>query len=119
MEIEAILTIVAKLAAALLAGGLVCLMPKISAFLEGKLGAEQSALLSNTVKTLVAAAEELLKEDDPTGEKRKAYVTEQLEALEVEVTNYVDALIESCVRDLGHTVTTTTKKTTSTKTTKK
>lgn len=53
--------------------------------------------LREVIKVLVEAAEQLLKETDPTGEKRKQYVKDQLELLGIEYSPYIDSLIESNV----------------------
>lgn len=54
------------------------------------------------IDSFVEAAEQLLKDADPTGSKRKAYVEEQLTALGYAVTEQIDAYIEAAVYELNH-----------------
>lgn len=53
--------------------------------------------LRNIVTTFVEAAEQLYKEVDETGERRKQYVINSLESLGIKYNAYVDALIEQAV----------------------
>lgn len=53
--------------------------------------------LRSMVKTFVEAAEQTLKDKDPTGEKRKQYVINSLKSLDIDYNDYVDALIEQAV----------------------
>lgn len=118
MALENVLAIMAKLIAAVFAGCVVYLVPKVREFLNEKIGTENAKAVESAVKVLVEAAEELLKDEDPTGEKRKSYVLEQVAALGIECDGYVNALIESFVRGLGHAAPETVKKTTKKVTTK-
>ena len=70
------------------------LMPQVFAFIKAKVEDMKDEKLRTIISTLVYAAEQLLKKEDPTGEKRKAYVLEQLRILGIKVTGYVDAMIE-------------------------
>lgn len=91
---ENILMIVVRVAAALLVGALVWLVYKLKEFVNSKIKDIEDSKLRDLVETFVNAAEQLLKDEDPTGEKRKEYVVNQLHLLEIEVTGLVNAMIE-------------------------
>ena len=86
--------IVVRIAAALLVGALVWLVYKLKEFVSSKIKDIEDKKLRDLVETFVNAAEQLLKDEDPTGEKRKEYVVNQLHLLEIEVTGLVNAMIE-------------------------
>lgn len=86
--------IVVRVAAALLVGALVWLVYKLKEFVNSKIKSIEDSKLRDLVETFVNAAEQLLKDEDPTGEKRKEYVVNQLHLLEIEVTGLVNAMIE-------------------------
>lgn len=92
-----ILEIVVKVLAVVITGYLI---PKLKAYLSARLNAEQQAELDRLIRAFVEAAEQTLKAEDPTGEKRKAYVVQQLQALNYEITSELDALIEAAVYGL-------------------
>lgn len=86
--------IVVRIAAALLVGALVWLVYKLKEFVSSKIKNIEDSRLRDIVETFVNAAEQLLKDEDPTGEKRKEYVVNQLHLLEIEVNGLVNAMIE-------------------------
>ena len=86
--------IVVRVAAALLVGALVWLVYKLKEFVSSKIKDIEDKKLRDLVETFVDAAEQLLKDEDPTGEKRKEYVVNQLHLLEIEVNGLVNAMIE-------------------------
>ncbi len=92
-----VLEIVVKVLAVVITGYLI---PKLKAYLSARLNAEQQAELDRLIRAFVEAAEQTLKAEDPTGEKRKAYVVQQLQALNYEITSELDALIEAAVYGL-------------------
>ena len=92
-----ILDIVVRLLAALFVGIVAYLAPKISSFIKINGEALESQEFRNIVLCFVQAADQLLKDDDPTGEKRKQYVIENLEALGYEITDTVITMIEGSV----------------------
>ena len=92
-----VLEIVVKVLAVVITGYLI---PKLKAYLSARLNAEQQAELDRLIRAFVEAAEQTLKAEDPTGEKRKAYVIQQLQALNYEITSELDALIEAAVYGL-------------------
>jgi hypothetical protein len=101
IDVNAVLEIVIKILAAGVITLVGMLLPKIKQYLSEKFGQDSIDKLNNLVSIFVAAAEQLLKEDDPTGEKRKAYVVDQLKALGYEVTEAINGYIESAVYNLN------------------
>ena len=93
--------IVVRVAAALLVGALVWLIYKLKEFVSSKIKDIEDKKLRDLVETFVDAAEQLLKDEDPTGEKRKEYVVNQLHLLEIEVNGLVNAMIEEEVFKLN------------------
>lgn len=92
-----IIEIVVKVLAVIITG---YILPKLKAYLSAKLSAEEQAELDRLIQAFVEAAEQTLKSEDPTGEKRKAYVVQQLQSLNYEINAEVDALIEAAVYGL-------------------
>lgn len=101
IDIDLLLDVIAKVCAAGIVMIIAYLAPKVKAWLVQQIGETEEARLEATIKTLVEAAEQMLKEDDPTGEKRKAYVEEQLQRLSIPVNDFVNALIEQAVRNIN------------------
>lgn len=94
-----ILEIIVKILALIVMGYII---PKLRAYLSAKLSAENMAELERLVWAFVEAAEQTLRADDPTGEKRKAYVVSQLKDLGYEITAELDAMIEAAVYGLNN-----------------
>ena len=92
-----ILEIAVQLLAAAAAALLAWAVPKLRAWLTARAGREAAEEVLALAGIFAQAAEQLLKEEDPTGEKRMRYVTERLEELGVEVTEAVVAMVESAV----------------------
>lgn len=92
-----ILDIVVRLLAALFVGIVAYLAPKISSFIKINGEALESQEFRNIVLCFVQAADQLLKDDDPTGEKRMKYVLDNIEALGYEITESIIAIIEGSV----------------------
>lgn len=65
--------------------------------LKARVQAEQAAELDRLIYNFVAAADQMLKEVDPDGSKRKAYVTGNLMKLGIVITEEVNARIEAAV----------------------
>jgi len=97
MEFQEILTTIAKLVLIAIGVAVVMLIPKAKAWAEEKIGAQKLAKIIEYVTIFVAAADQILKTQDPTGAKRKAYVIDRLLAKNIEVTPEVDAIIEAKV----------------------
>lgn len=98
MNYDNIINLAIEVIAVILAG---FVLPKLRAYLKAKLDAEQWEALKRLVAVLVEAAEQTLKEDDPTGKLRKQYVVSQLHELSYDVTEEVNALIEAAVYGLN------------------
>ena len=101
IDVNVVLEIIIKILAAGVITLIGTILPKIKQYLTEKFGQDSIEKITNLVSIFVAAAEQLLKEDDPTGEKRKAYVVDQLKALGYEVTEAVNGYIESAVYNLN------------------
>lgn len=93
--------IIGKILAAVVVALLAYLSPKIEAWLKANTDSAEEESIRRLVRSFCRAAEQLLKEDDPTGEKRHKYVLEQLEALGVEITELVLGMIEGEVFNIN------------------
>ena len=91
---EQIFEIIGSLLGALVVGLLAYLVPKARAWLESNTDKATQERILAMVRSACRAAEQLLKAEDPTGEKRKQYVIEQLRLLGVEITEAVLSMIE-------------------------
>ena len=98
---ENLIDIIAKLIAALLAIGVAWVLGKAKEYLTVKAEATGNDDLVRLVEQFCAAAEQQLKADDPTGEKRKDYVYHLLREANVEITEIVDAMIEAAVYSIN------------------
>lgn len=78
------------------------LWPQVKAWIVSKTDLINEEQLDKLVADVVKAADQLYKQEDPTGEKRNNYVVESLTAAGVEVTDLVLAKVEAKVLDLGH-----------------
>lgn len=65
--------------------------------LKARINAEQANELDRLIYDFVAAAEQQLKEKDPTGKLRKQYVTENLMELGFAISKEINARIEAAV----------------------
>lgn len=101
MNFIEVLEIIAKILGALIACGVIYLIPQINAWLKEKIGEEQAEKLTRIIGELVSAAEQMYKADDPDGSIRKKYVEEQLQALGYKLTEYINSLIESEVLSIN------------------
>lgn len=93
--------IIGKLLAALLVGLLAYLTPKAKEWLEANTDASTNENIRRMAESFARAAEQLYYEQDPTGEKRRQFVQEQLQALGVEVTEAVINMIEGAVWEIN------------------
>ena len=96
MDYTAIIDLIVKILAIIVTGYIV---PKLKAYLSAKLTAEQIAELDRLIRIFVEAAEQTVR---TSGIDRKAYVVEQLKALNYEITAEVDARIEAAVYGLNN-----------------
>lgn len=77
------------------------LISKLSQALKVRAEAEQADELDKLIYQFVAAAEQQLKGDDPSGSARKAYVVHLLEQLGFKVSEEINARIEAAVYKLN------------------
>lgn len=94
---EDIMNIIIKVVATLLAFGAAWLGRYLVSFLKTNLDDKQDAILDQFIADLVAAAEQMYKKDDPDGTERLHYVQAMLVEAGYEVTELVQAMIESKV----------------------
>lgn len=69
--------------------------------LSAKISAHQASELDRLIWDFVAAADQMLKADDPDGSKRKAYVVEQLNAVGIAISEEINARIEAAVYEIN------------------
>lgn len=98
---EEILDIIIKVLAGMLALGAAWLGKYVVSWLKSKMTEKSSAKLDSFVAELVAAAEQLYKEEDIDGKMRLNYVESMLIQAGYEITNVVKALIESKVYEIN------------------
>ena len=98
---EEIINIVIKIVATLLAFGAAWLGKYLVSFLKTKLDEKQVVILDHFITELVAAAEQLYKENDPDGSIRLGYVQGVLIEAGYDITEMVQAMIESKVFEIN------------------
>lgn len=94
---EDIINIIIKIVATLLAFGAAWLGRYLVSFLKTNLDEKQTVMLDQFIADLVAAAEQMYKQDDPDGSARLHYVQAMLVEAGYEITEFVQAMIESKV----------------------
>ncbi len=99
---ELIIEIIGKILAALFVGLFYFFIKKLKEYIEVQKESIENRDLLLLIDSFVEAAEQLFKADDPTGEKRKSYVEEQLTQLGYLVNDRIDAYIEAAVYELNH-----------------
>lgn len=77
------------------------LSPRVAAWIDAAIDKVKNEKIRTLCRSFARAAEQLLKADDPTGEKRYAYVIEQLERLDIVVTEAIMAMIEGEVWEIN------------------
>lgn len=103
MEFNYVVSIIAELLWAGVSLLVIVFLPKVVAYLQSKGVEIDNEELAKQVSAFVKAAEQILKDGDDTGEKRKQYVIDCLEEAGYEITQTVIALIESAVFDVNNT----------------
>lgn len=98
---QEIIELVVKALFGLLAIGGLWLVGFIKEVLKTKVEAQQASELDRLIYDFVAAAEQQLKQDDPDGTKRKAYVVEQLNAVGIAISQEINARIEAAVYEIN------------------
>lgn len=99
---ELIVNILGKLIAAAFVSAIYFALKEAKSFLIAKKEEIQDEKLRMLIESFVEAAEQLLKDADPTGEKRKQYVEQNLEQLGYVITSEINAQIEACVFDINN-----------------
>lgn len=98
---DEIITVIIKILAGILTIAGTYAMTKFKAWADLKMGESRARTLENYIAQFVAAAEQLLKEDDPDGTKRFEYVTGLLCDLGYEITDMIKAIIEAKVSGIN------------------
>lgn len=93
--------IIGNLLAAFAVGLLAYLVPKARAWIQANTDAATQENIRRLVQSFARAAEQLYHDQDPTGEKRRQFVQEQLRSLGVEVTEMVINMIEGAVWEIN------------------
>ena len=102
---EEIIGMIIKIVVAVASLAVTALAPKLVSWIKEKIGSENLKKLNEYVAILVAAAEQMLKADDPTGEKRLNYVLEQLTNLGYTITDQIRATVEAHVFEINNKAT--------------
>lgn len=103
MEYQEILKIIFECLGALATGALLTIIPKLKAWLETKVGEKQASNIYELIEVFVESAEQQYKSEDKEGTIRKQYVMDRLREVGIEITNEINAYIESAVFNLPHT----------------
>jgi hypothetical protein len=102
---DEILTIIIRIAIIILSIGATWLTAWAKRYFTEKLGEEKTKKLDDIISTLTAAADQMLKTDDPDGSIRYQYVISELKNLGYTITDYIEAQIEARVYFLPHDTT--------------
>lgn len=100
---EDIINISIQLVATLLAFAVAWVSRYLVDWLKTNLDEKEEAMLDQFIADLVAAAEQMYKKDDPDGSARLHYVQSMLVEAGYEVTEFIQAMIESKVFDINLT----------------
>lgn len=100
MEQE-IVKIIVEVVVALLGLGGLYLINLIKKWLQQRRDESEMSAVDSLIEQFVAAADQLLKGDDPTGEKRKQYVIDRLGEIGYKLTDIFNAKIEAAVFQLN------------------
>lgn len=98
---DEILSILVKLAGTVLAGLLIYLCTKLKTWVADKIAEIKDEHLRELIKSFAESAEQTLKADDPTGEKRMERVKSLLEEAGFEINDIVNSLIEAAVYNIN------------------
>jgi len=98
---EHIFEIIGSLLGALFVALLWALVPRAREWLAANTDSTSEAWVLALVSAFVRAAEQLYRQDDPTGVKRNQYVREQLQLLGLEITDAVIGMIEGAVWEVN------------------
>lgn len=99
---EDIIAIVGRLLGVVAVTVLCLIAPKVKAWLTAKIGVTNMGYLETLIGSLVKAADQLYKTEDPDGTIRNKYVKDEIQKLGYTITDEINALIEAKVFDLPH-----------------
>jgi len=102
---EQITTIALQLMGVILFALLIVVLAKYRSKLKAEIETGKASELDKLIFQFVSAADQLLKAEDPTGEKRQAYIYELLTKLSVVITDIIKAKIEANVLKMPKTIT--------------
>lgn len=97
-----IIELIGKILGAAIVALLFFALKKLKEYIEVSKQSIENKDLLLLIESLVEAAEQMFKLNDPTGEKRKTYVEEQLVALGYAINAQIDAYIEAAVFEINH-----------------
>lgn len=97
---DAIVEVGLKLLAAILMCIIGIVLDKVAKYYGAKKDSADSSSMDEIIYTFVAAADQLLKSDDPDGTKRLQYVEQNLSKLGIVVNDFVRAKIEAFVLNM-------------------
>lgn len=92
---------IGNLLAAFVVGLLAYLVPRAKAWLEVRTTKDTQERIHQLVVSFTRAAEQLYRDKDPMGEKRRKFVMDQLQALGVEITEAILNMIEGSVWEIN------------------
>lgn len=98
---DMIIDLLGKIIAAAFVSIVFIALKELKAFILAKKEEIEDEKLRALIESFVEAAEQMFKEDDPTGEIRKKYVEDNLKALGYEINNQINAYIEAYVFDVN------------------
>lgn len=99
---ELIIELIGKILGAVFVGLCIFAARKLKEYIETKKKSIENADLLLLIDSFVEAAEQMFKLNDPTGEKRKTYVEEQLVSLGFAINSQIDAYIEAAVYGINN-----------------
>lgn len=98
---EEILKMVADIVISFLGLGALYLLFIVKNWLNLRISEKRANYIDTIIWQFVYAAEQMFKDEDPTGEQRKDYVLHRLKNLGIVITDLINAKIESAVFDLN------------------
>jgi len=90
-----------KITAILLAATVTCLVKEAARYVKTKRETEEKTALDRFIYELVQAAEQMLKDEDPSGSVRLGYVQQMLIEAGYELTDAICATIEAYVYEIN------------------
>lgn len=94
--------IIGRILAAFFVACVVYLVPKAKKWFESNIDKTTIDAIIVLVNSFAQAAEQLLHDDDPTGEKRQKYVQERLKEAGILITDEIISIIEGAVWNINN-----------------